>query len=59
MCPAMDSSQWDMKNLEFFWSQTAPVPLTTVYQDCRVESPISFPWESFGHKVSELLFYYD
>jgi hypothetical protein len=24
----MDFSQWDTKNLEVFWSQTAPVPLT-------------------------------
>jgi hypothetical protein len=26
----MDSSQWDTKNLEVFWSQTAPALLTVL-----------------------------
>jgi hypothetical protein len=29
----MDSYQWHTKNLEAFWSQTAPEPLTVSYSD--------------------------
>jgi hypothetical protein len=37
MCPAMSSSWWDTKSLEFFWSQTAPVPLTFGEASWRVK----------------------
>jgi hypothetical protein len=34
MCPTMDSSIWDTKNLEIFWPETTPLALTLPLHLC-------------------------
>jgi hypothetical protein len=54
----MNSSQWDIKNLEVFWSQTAPVLLTwliilfVLFIDILLElTHCDFYWHESVHKM--------
>jgi hypothetical protein len=64
MCPATDFSQRDTKNLELFWSQTAPVLLSLWFKGkgcvCHLPSPLTLcrwngcPWKTqFIAELSE------